>query len=280
MAIYAIGDLQGCYEEFKRLLDTIGFDPSSDTLWLTGDLVNRGPHSLATLRLVHGLGDSVVTVLGNHDLHLLAMALAPGSSRTRKSHPLQRIACASDGDELIEWLRSRPLLHVDRALKKALVHAGILPRWSMKKAQRLAAEVESALRGDKAETLLRGIYGNKPALWRNDLKGIARLRYITNVFTRMRMLTLRGGLDLKTKGLPASGPMHSKPWFAVPHKRKDTEVVFGHWSALGYFRGNGVVGLDSGCVWGRCLTAIRLDCDENEAVPVSIECDALKALRQ
>ncbi|MEL7310530.1 MAG: symmetrical bis(5'-nucleosyl)-tetraphosphatase [Pseudomonadota bacterium] len=279
MAIYAIGDLQGCYEEFKRLLDAIAFEPGKDTLWLTGDLVNRGPHSLATLRLVHGLGDSVVTVLGNHDLHLLAMALAPKTRSTRRTHPLRHVINAPDGDLLIDWLRRRPLLHVDQQLNKALVHAGILPRWGIKKALRLAHEVEAVLRGDEATQYLQGIYGNKPALWRNDLKGITRLRFITNVFTRMRMLTLRGGLDLNTKGLPASGPMHSKPWFAVPHKRKHVEVVFGHWSALGYFHDHGVIGLDSGCVWGRCLTAIRLDKAERKSTPISIDCKSIAAVR-
>ena len=271
MAVYAIGDLQGCYEEFKRLLDLLKFDPVSDTLWLTGDLVNRGPHSLATLRLIKRLGDSVITVLGNHDLHLLALA-SVDSKRARRYHDLHSVLDAPDADELIDWLRHRPLLHFDPGLNKVLVHAGILPRWSIRKAVKRAGEVEAILQSDDHEHLLRRLYGNKPALWRKTLEGVDRWRYIINVFTRMRMLTLRGGLDLSTKGLPASGPKHSNPWFVVPHKRKDTEVVFGHWSALGYFRRDGVLGLDSGCVWGRSLTAVRLDIASGVERPMTTGC--------
>lgn len=271
MAVYAIGDLQGCYEEFKRLLDAIRFDPEHDTLWLTGDLVNRGPHSLATLRLVRGLGDSVITVLGNHDLHLLAMATAKGKKASARPS-LRSIIDAPDGDALIDWLRHRPLLHFDESLNKVLVHAGILPSWSISKACKRAAEVEQALRSDDYTTLLRGLYGNKPVLWNKKLSGVTRWRFIINVFTRMRMLTLRGGLEFNTKGLPNTGPRNSNPWFAVPHKRAGTEVVFGHWSALGFYRGNGVIGLDTGCVWGRSLTALRLDQSSTDAEPVSIGC--------
>ena len=277
MAIYAVGDLQGCYEEFKRLLDRLRFDPRRDRVWLTGDLVNRGPHSLATLRLVRGLGDAAVTVLGNHDLHLLALAMRPAGSVVRQRHPLNRVLNAPDADELLHWLRSQPLMHIDPKLDVAMVHAGILPRWSISKARRRAQEVEKVLQGDDHAELLRRLYGNKPALWRGDLQGIERLRYIVNVFTRMRMLTPRGGLDLRTKGPPDTAPVRSRPWFAVPHRRGTTEVVFGHWSALGYRREHGVLCLDTGCVWGRALTAVRLD--RPGATPVGIDCPAAAVRR-
>ncbi|MEM1439026.1 MAG: symmetrical bis(5'-nucleosyl)-tetraphosphatase [Pseudomonadota bacterium] len=272
MAIYAIGDLQGCYDPFRRLLDAIEFDPNHDTLWLTGDLVNRGPNSLAVLRLVSGLGEAVVTVLGNHDLHLLALSERPKRSALRKRYSISYILDADDGPELIDWLRRRPLLHHDTKLNKVLVHAGILPRWSIDKACRRAAEVENALRGDGFHELMLHLYGNKPVLWRKSLEGIPRQRFIVNVFTRMRMLTSRGGLDLKTKGTPGSGGKFRHPWFELPHKRGDTEVIFGHWSALGYLRDHGVVGLDTGCVWGRALTALRVDVPD--AAPVQVPCDA------
>ncbi len=270
MAIYAIGDLQGCYEPFRRLLDKLGFDPSQDTLWLTGDLVNRGPHSLATLRFVRALGDAAVTVLGNHDLHLLALANRPKKSALRRRYSLSYILDANDADELMAWLRQQPLMHYDRKLDKALVHAGILPGWSIKKALRRAAEVETVLRSEHYSDLLKHLYGNKPALWRSELSGNVRLRYIINVFTRMRMLTSRGGLDLKIKGAPETAPSRSTPWFEAKHKRAGTEVIFGHWSALGYLRAHGVVSLDTGCVWGRALTALRVD--KKNAEPVSIRC--------
>ncbi|MEM7611631.1 MAG: symmetrical bis(5'-nucleosyl)-tetraphosphatase [Pseudomonadota bacterium] len=270
MAVYAIGDLQGCYEPFRLLLDKIRFDPANDTLWLTGDLVNRGPHSLATLRFVRSLGDSAITVLGNHDLHLLALAERPASSALRKRFSLNYILQADDAQELLHWLRSRPLMHYDSALDKALVHAGILPSWSIRKANKRAAEVESVLRSDSPEMLLRHIYGNKPVLWHRDLTGVDRLRYIVNVFTRMRMLTRRGGLDLKAKGPPPTGKSPRRPWFEFEHKRGNTEVVFGHWSALGYVRRRGVLSIDTGCVWGRSLTAVRLDKRKSE--PVAVDC--------
>ncbi|MEM7764852.1 MAG: symmetrical bis(5'-nucleosyl)-tetraphosphatase [Pseudomonadota bacterium] len=272
MAIYAIGDLQGCYDPLLRLLHSLKFDPASDQLWLTGDLVNRGPNSLATLRFVKSLGDSAITVLGNHDLHLLALAERPKRSLVRKRSALNTILHAHDADELLHWLRHRPLLHFDEGRDQALVHAGILPRWSMRKACRRAREVEQVLRGDQHSELLRHMYSNKPAIWRGDLSGAVRWRFIINVFTRMRMITRKGGLDLKTKGTPDMASAYSKPWFRVAHKRRDTEVIFGHWSALGYFQSHGVVGLDSGCVWGRSLTAVRIDKPKREYRPVSVAC--------
>lgn len=271
MAIYAIGDLQGCYDPFRRLLDAIDFDPAKDTLWLTGDLVNRGPNSLGVLRLVSKLGDAVVSVLGNHDLHLLALSERPKRSALRKRFSISYILDAPDAPELLHWLRQRPLLHYDKRMNKVLVHAGILPRWSIRKARERAAEVEVEIRGEGFHDLMLHLYGNEPKLWRKSLEGIPRHRFIVNVFTRMRLLTSRGGLDLKTKGTPQSGGRFRHPWFELPHKRGDTEVVFGHWSALGFLRDHGVIGLDTGCVWGRSLTALRLDVAD--AQPVHVPCE-------
>ncbi|MEM8546749.1 MAG: symmetrical bis(5'-nucleosyl)-tetraphosphatase [Pseudomonadota bacterium] len=269
MAIWAVGDLQGCYEPLMRLLEKIRFDPARDTLWLTGDLINRGPHSLATLRFVKALGKNAVTVLGNHDLHLLALAAKP--ERERVGHPLESILSAHDAPALLKWLRKRPLIHVDRSYKSAVVHAGILPTWSIPTAQRHAREVEQVLQSSDGDRLLRYLYGNKPSLWREDLAGTARWRFIINVFTRMRMLTRRGGLNLAVKGMPQSAPKGSIPWFEAAHARGGTRVIFGHWSALGLIQVDGVVGLDTGCVWSRSLTAMRVDRKRPRFVGVSCE---------
>lgn len=271
MAIYAVGDLQGCYEPLMRLLDKLKFDPGRDTLWLTGDLINRGPHSLASLRFVKSLGKHAVTVLGNHDLHLLALANQPETERAE--HPLNSILTAHDAGELLKWLAHRPLMHVDKSLNIAMVHAGILPRWSISKAKKRAGEVERVLRSQKRGRLLAGLYGNQPSLWRGDLSGIPRLRFIVNAFTRMRMLTRNGGLNMKIKGHPSSAPAGSVAWFETPHQRGNTTVVFGHWSAMGLINRPGLIGLDTGCVWGRSLTAIRLD-DEHRQ-PISLSCNSI-----
>lgn len=270
MALYAVGDLQGCYEPLLRLLDNVNFDPAKDTLWLTGDLVNRGPHSLACLRFVRSLGDNAVTVLGNHDLSLLAL-----SRRQGKQHALRYLLDAEDAEELLEWLRHRPLMHYDQKRDIALVHAGILPSWSISKALKRAREVEAALAGKQFKKLMQHLYGNKPTVWHPTLTGVQRLRFIVNVFTRMRMLTRRGGLNLAVKGRPESAPAGSTPWFDMPHQRRDTRVVFGHWSAIGYFQTQSVIGLDSGCVWGRSLTMVRLG--KNTATPTSVGCETIVA---
>ncbi|MEO0575846.1 MAG: symmetrical bis(5'-nucleosyl)-tetraphosphatase [Pseudomonadota bacterium] len=270
MALYAVGDLQGCYEPLMRLLDKVNFDPADDTLWLTGDLVNRGPHSLACLRFVRSLGDNAVTVLGNHDLSLLAL-----SERDGKPHPMRYILEANDADELLGWLRKRPLMHYDRRRDIALVHAGILPSWSITKALKRAQEVQDALAGKQFGNLMRHLYGNKPTVWHSTLSGVQRLRFIINVFTRMRMLTRRGGLNLAVKGRPESAPAGSSPWFDMPHERGKTRVVFGHWSAIGYFQTRAVIGLDSGCVWGRRMTIVRLS--KNKAAATSVGCGTIAA---
>ena len=259
MAIYAIGDIQGCYDPFRRLLDELEFDTGKDTLWLTGDLVNRGPKSLKTLRFVRSLGDSVITVLGNHDLHLLA--LAEGKIRHgQRFETLDSILKASDCDELMDWLRHRPLAHYDKSLRTLLVHAGVHPRWSAKKTLARAAEVESVLQGDKSNALLGKMYGNAPTQWSGDLTGYRRLRFIINCLTRMRMITKKMRLNFAHSGSPWRARKDLVPWYDVEDPAwAGTRVVFGHWSSLGLVVLPEMISLDTGCVWGRQLTAVRLD---------------------
>jgi bis(5'-nucleosyl)-tetraphosphatase (symmetrical) len=255
MATYAIGDIQGCYTALRRLLDQCGFDPARDRLWLVGDLVNRGPHSLAVLRYVKSLGARAITVLGNHDLHLLVVAA--GHVKAHRGDTLSAILRAPDRDELLDWLRHRKMMHA--AAGYAMVHAGLLPQWSIARALRLAREVEAALRDAGYDEFLRALYGNRPERWRNDLTGIARLRVITNVMTRMRLCTAGGKMEFAHKGEPVDLPKGFMPWYSVPRRRsRHTPVIFGHWAALGLYTRSNVYALDSGCVWGRALTALRL----------------------
>ncbi len=259
MSVYAIGDIQGCYEPLRRLLDKLEPDPDRDRLWFTGDLVNRGPQSLEVLRLVRSLGDSAVTVLGNHDLHLIAVAHGVGNGRS-PDPSLQPVLEAPDRDELLDWLRARPLAHFDEKLNTLLVHAGVPPDWTVKKTLKRAAEVEAALTGDDGDEFLRKLYGNAPARWSGDLRGNKRLRYIVNALTRMRMVHRDGRLDFEHKGPPGSARKGLLPWFDAPDAHwRGTRVVFGHWSALGLVVRPDLVGVDTGCAWGRELTAVRLN---------------------
>ncbi len=259
MALYAIGDLQGCYDPFRQLLDAIDFEPDRDTLWLTGDLVNRGPKSLKTLRFVKSLGDSVVTVLGNHDLHLLALShgAVPLSG---KFDTLAKTLSAPDIDELVEWLRHRPLAHYSEEIDTLLVHAGTHPVWSVSKTLKRAAEVEAVLRSPKSGSLLAKMYGNRPSYWSGDHKGYGRLRFIINCLTRMRMLTPDMHLNMRATGAPWRAGKKRIAWFDFPENAwGDTRIAFGHWSQLGLIVLPELVSLDTGCVWGRQLTAVRLD---------------------
>lgn len=259
MAVYAIGDIQGCYDPFRRLLDAVAFDPGKDSLWLTGDLVNRGPKSLKTLRFVMGLGDAVITVLGNHDLHLLALSQEVVANGRRFS-TLKKTLNAPDIGEIVDWLRRRPLAHYDERMDTFMVHAGILPGWTITKALRRAEEVETVLRGDHFRDLLGEMYGNQPTQWSGRLTGYARLRFIINCMTRMRMVTQDGRLRLNFSGAPWGTRGKVKPWFSFEdHAWGDTRIVFGHWSQLGLVVLPNLLSLDTGCVWGRQLTAVRLD---------------------
>jgi len=255
MAIYAIGDVQGCYAALLRLLDKCRFDPARDKLWLVGDLVNRGPHSLAVLRFVKSLGKRAVTVLGNHDLSLLV--IAAGHGKPHHGDTIDAILRAPDRDELLHWLRHRKLMHAGNGY--AMVHAGLLPQWTIKQALACAGEVEAALQGDDHDEFLGQMYGNKPARWRDSLRGYDRLRCITNVFARMRLCTPEGRLEFTHKGNPTGMPRGYLPWFEIPGRRsRRTPVIFGHWASLGLYTGSNVFAIDTGCIWGRELTALRL----------------------
>ena len=259
MAVYAIGDVQGCYDPLVNLLEAIDFDPDRDRLWFAGDLVNRGPKSLKTLRFVKSLGKSAITVLGNHDLHLLALTqgIIPNS---RRFTSLSKTLKAPDLDELVDWLRSRPLAHYDEELDTLLVHAGTLPTWTIKKTLKRAAEVEKRLQGPDFDRLLYKMYGNRPTQWSGKLRGNNRLRFIINTLTRMRMLTMDGRLRMAFSGPPWKTRGKLKPWYDFGDNAwGDTRIVFGHWSQLGLIVLPNLVSLDTGCVWGRQLTAVRLD---------------------
>ncbi len=268
MAVWAIGDLQGCHAEFLGLLERLRFDPARDRLWLTGDLVNRGPDSLAVLREVRSLGAAAIAVLGNHDLHLLAMAWAPASVR-RREPGLRQVLEAPDAEELLDWLARRPLLHRDAALGWTLLHAGLPPQWTVDESAACAAEVGCALREDPV-ALLTGMYGDEPDLWSDSLTGLPRLRYTINCLTRLRYVDDAGRLLLRHKGPPAEAPAGAIPWFRHPARGSAGErLLFGHWSALGFLSEPGLLCLDGGCVWGGTLCAARLDAD---APPVQLRC--------
>lgn len=268
MALYAIGDLQGCAAPFEALLDEIRFDPGVDRLWLVGDLVNRGPRSLAALRRVMSLGDAVTAVLGNHDLHLLAAAA--GARPPRRDDTFQEVLDAPDAGDLVDWLRSRPLLHLDGGARRLLVHAGIPPPWTCADAQAEARNVEALLRGPAWRDALAAMYGNEPRAWSPNLDGTDRVRYTINALTRMRFCDAEGRLDLEHSGPPGTQPDGLVPWFDAPsRKTRDVHIVCGHWSALGLFRRADLTALDTGCVWGRALTAIPLD---PPGPPIAVDC--------
>lgn len=275
MAIYAIGDLQGCYDPLMRLLDKLRFDPRQDTLWFAGDLVNRGKQSLETLRFVRSLRDAAVCVLGNHDISLLA-----AHHGLRKAHKsLKPLLDAPDYLELIHWLAQRPLLHVDAPLGYALSHAGIPPQWDLATAQACAREVETALSSPGVAEWLAQVYGDQPDTWNPADSQPDRHRYILNAFTRMRYCRTDGSLEFAAKGNPFAekkSPDVSNteliPWFTVPRRQAlGVTTLFGHWSTLGYYNGNYVIALDTGCVWGGQLSAIRIDLKNQQ--PICIRCD-------
>ncbi len=270
MTTYAIGDLQGCYTALQQLLEKIHFDPEKDMLWFAGDLVNRGPESLQCLRFVKSLGDRAITVLGNHDLHLLAIA---EEHKSTNDQGLKDILDADDSEELLDWLRQQPLLHHDPVLGYTLVHAGIYPLWDLQQAQEHARELEAVLQSEQYRDFIFNMYGNEPDKWQDDLTGFDRLRFICNSFTRMRYCNEEGVLDFSNNGAPGTAPENMSPWFTLAaRKTKSDRVVFGHWSTLGLVKKENIFALDTGCVWGGKLTALAL-----EATPAqhfSIDCTA------
>lgn len=258
MRLFAIGDIQGCAGAFDALLRKLEFRPSRDRLWLVGDLVNRGPDSLAVLRRVMGLGRSVTCVLGNHDLHLLATVA--GRRELSPADTFHDVLEAPDVAEIVDWLRHRPLLRYDSSARRVLVHAGIPPLWTVAQARSEAREVEALLRGRKWRYALREMYGGEPSAWSRKLGATDRRRYTINALTRMRYCDRRGRIDLSYSGEPGTQPKGLIPWFDYPERRTNgAHVVFGHWAALGLLRRRDVTALDTGCVWGNYLTAVRLD---------------------
>jgi bis(5'-nucleosyl)-tetraphosphatase (symmetrical) len=269
MATYAIGDVQGCSNTLQRLLERIRFEPAVDRVWFTGDLVNRGPDSVGVLRLIKSFGESAIAVLGNHDLHLLALAC--GAANKKERDTLDDVLAAPDADTLLAWLRTRPLLHHDSAISYTLIHAGLLPQWNLAQTQTYARAVEANVARNDAN-FFRALYGNLPARWDDELAEPARSRVIVNALTRLRYCDADGNMDLQQKGPLGSQAAGLFPWFKNPRRRtRDQRIVFGHWSALGLYCDDNVVGLDTGCAWGRTLTAARLDSEPPEftSVPCS-----------
>lgn len=269
MATYAIGDVQGCYLPLMQLLDIIQFDPAQDTLWFTGDLVNRGPQSLAVLRFIRDLGDKHRVVLGNHDLHLLAVA--SGQASVNDSDTLNYILQASDKDALVSWLQKQPLLVHDDCLGYAMSHAGLAPQWTIVEAKAHSDEIHDMLQSDNANHFFAHMYGNQPDVWSDELVGVDRWRCIVNYFTRMRYCYADGRLDLNFKGQVKDRSKELIPWFDINTRaNKDTKIIFGHWAALnGQADTDNVFALDTGCVWGNRLTAMRLEDEMRFSTPCS-----------
>ena len=256
MAIYAIGDVQGCYDELSRLIDKLKFDPANDELWFVGDLVNRGPRSLDVLRLVASLNKSATVTLGNHDLHLLAIAECPETADAQ----LKPVITASDAEELLKWLSRQPMAVYRPELNTLMIHAGVERSWDPLQTVKLAREVESALRGDRRQDFLLHMYGCQPDRWSKDLEGMDRLRFITNCLTRIRFCYADGRLEFDHKEPPGQQPDHLIPWFDLPDRATQTvRIVYGHWASLGLLQRSNLLAIDTGCVWGRELTAVRLE---------------------
>ncbi|HEU4709568.1 MAG TPA: symmetrical bis(5'-nucleosyl)-tetraphosphatase [Methylophilaceae bacterium] len=268
MATYVIGDLQGCFHSFQRLLEQIDFDLTHDRLWLVGDLINRGPGSLQVLRWLFSQQSSypgsVTTVLGNHDLH--ALTVAAGIAPQRAGDTLQPLLDAPDGPKLFDWLRHQPMIYAEGDY--LMVHAGLLPQWDAAEALALGQEVETVLQSEDYKDFLAAMYGNLPSHWESGLRGMDRLRLITNALTRLRICNPEGVMDLKFKGKPQDIPQGYLAWFDVPGRRSfAVTVLFGHWSALGLLQRDNLQGLDTGCLWGGKLTALRLEDRQLFAVP-------------
>lgn len=254
---FAVGDIQGCLDPLQRLLDHVKFDPSKDQLWCVGDLVNRGPNSLGALSFLYDMRKSLKVVLGNHDLHLLAMA---SGHSPKKDKDLMKIIESENADKLLKWLSKRPLFHRDKDKKLAMCHAGIPPMWDVKKAEALSEEVEAVLQSPKADKFYKHMYGNEPHIWEDSLTGMERIRCIVNYFTRMRFIGPHGELDLNEKGNVIKQDNDLQPWFHYQIANKKYQLLFGHWAALGgVFDHPNVIGLDTGCVWGGPMTLMHIE---------------------
>jgi bis(5'-nucleosyl)-tetraphosphatase (symmetrical) len=280
MTCYAIGDLQGCYGSFMQLLEKINFDDKKDQLWLAGDLVNRGENSLAILRFLKSLDNSVSCVLGNHDISLIAMHYG-----LYKCHPsLKNIMKAPDREELINWIESQPMIQIDKKNKVCMTHAGLPPKWKVSEALTYSQEIEQQLQGNNTADWLSHVYEDKPKKWKKSLQGYDRDRYILNAFTRMRFINTKGSLNFKQKHSPLS-KKHKKefqdkltPWFSFPDRKSaNYRLLFGHWASLGFYQANNVIGLDTGCVWGASLSAINMDIISDEVQPISVSCHRKKS---
>jgi bis(5'-nucleosyl)-tetraphosphatase (symmetrical) len=269
MATYVIGDVQGCYHELRNLLTTISFDADCDRLWFVGDLVNRGPNSLEALRFVKELGDKAVTVLGNHDLHLLGVA--QGRRSVHKRDTFVDVLSSPDKKELLNWLRHRPLLYSDKDSGYTIIHAGLPPQWDMETAESMAQDVEKVLKTKKYKDFFKYIYQNgndMPLKWSSNFKPLERLQYAASCFTRLRYCDSDGNLELRYTGPPGTQPAPYMPWFQVPgRKHEGHKIIVGHWASLGFCSENGVITLDTGCVWGGALTAFCLETGQRYSVP-------------
>ncbi|NOY67762.1 MAG: symmetrical bis(5'-nucleosyl)-tetraphosphatase [Gammaproteobacteria bacterium] len=257
MSTYAIGDIQGCFDSLQTLLDKIKFNPDHDKIWFAGDLVNRGPDSLRTLRFIKQLKDSAIIVLGNHDLHFLAVT--EGYAKHTQDDNLDELLNAADLDELVDWLRIQPVFYHNEKLGFSMIHAGLPPQWDFTQTRQAANELEEILQSDNYIHFLKNMYGNKPDRWSASLQGMDRLRFITNSFTRLRYCSNDGELYLKEKG-PIGTQSTGQPWFHVEDRAsRNMKIIFGHWSTLGPYHEQGIYALDSGCLWGGKLTALRLE---------------------
>jgi bis(5'-nucleosyl)-tetraphosphatase (symmetrical) len=269
MTTYAIGDVQGCYDSLRQLVDKLNFDPSSDQLWFAGDMINRGPQSLETLRFIISLGDNARCVLGNHEGHFLAVAY--GHKDPYHADTFDNILSANDSDELTQWVRSRPFFYEDSQSEYCMLHAGLPPQWSLEQTRQYAKELESHVQSEHIDEFLASMYGNKPDLWDNELTGNDRLRFIINCFTRLRFCDKHGRLNLKEKGGLGTQAEGLIPWFDAPNRKTaNQKIVFGHWSTLGLQQQNNATCLDTGCLWGDSLSAMKLDGSEEV---ISIECE-------
>jgi bis(5'-nucleosyl)-tetraphosphatase (symmetrical) len=274
MALYLIGDVQGCDDALQRLLRRISFSPSRDTLYLLGDLVNRGPDSAGVLRRMMRFGESARCLLGNHDLHLLAAST--GARKPSKKDTLASVLNAPDRDAMLAWLKYQRMADlVQRGAKKYLmVHAGVLPSWTVGQTMMLAGEIESLLRGPDLDDFLHQMYANHPAAWNDALRGVDRQRVIINALTRLRFCTAQGVMEFETTDAADAAPAGYLPWYDVPGRQTaDVTVAFGHWSTLGWLARDDVLAMDSGCVWGGCLSALRLGTDGEAHELIQVKCD-------